>query len=314
MRMVRWLQPGTVWLVTNRCEQEQFLLEPSLKKNGAIGGWFARALEKYGDGIEVYCFTFMSNHFHILLRDTKGQMPKVMWYFQTNLAKELNLMLGRPTGRVFGRRYDARQINGEQPFLERYAYVLCNPVKDGLVERASHWPGLSSLEAALSGEPMHFRLLDRTAYHNASRSGKPVKREDYVKTHTIRLAVPPMMAKLDGQQQREMVAQLIAGFEEKQVQARQADGKGFLGKEMVMSSRATDRPRTPSFRRRRAVVAETEEEEREAMNVWRWVTGSYRECFANYRKASRLGRSFHGEWPLWTCPPGCLEPVGDPPG
>jgi len=307
MRLVRWLQPGTVWLITNRCERETFLLEPSEKVNELVGGWLARALERYGDGIEVYGFSFMSNHFHILLRDNKGQLPKVMWYFQTNLAKEVNRVLGRPTGRVFGRRYDTKQIEDELPFLGRLAYVLCNPVKHGLVKRASHWHGLSSLDASLSGEPMRFRLLDRTALHNALRGGKPVKREDFVRTHTIRLAVPPMLAESSDDEQREMVADLVAAFEEGRLGKTEADDGERARRR---SARRTDRPRAPSFQRRRAVVAETAEREAEVMDAWKWTTNSYHECFDGFRRAARRGRRFHGEWPPWTCPPGCLEPVG----
>ncbi len=31
--------------------------------------WFSRAMKKYGDGLEIYAYYFLSNHF--LLRDTE---------------------------------------------------------------------------------------------------------------------------------------------------------------------------------------------------------------------------------------------------
>jgi REP element-mobilizing transposase RayT len=310
MRLVRWLRADSLWLVTNRCECEMFLLTPTARKNELIGGWLARALERYGDGIELYAFVFLSNHFHLLLRDTKGQLPKVMWYFQTNLAKEINLALGRPTGRVFGRRYHATLLRGDQVFLERWAYVTANAVKAGLVRRASSWPGLSSLESSLSGSPMSFRLLDRTALHNALRSGKPVKRSDFIKTHALRLAVPPMLADFGRKARREFLERLVSDFEAEQNAQRKAEGKGFLGVAKVLSQRPMDRPLNPSFSPRIPVTADDEEQAAELLEAWIWVTNSYQCCFYRYRKASRFGNWFRAKWPEWTCPPSCMEPVG----
>jgi REP element-mobilizing transposase RayT len=310
MRMVRLFPPETVWLITNRCEREQFLLKPSAEVNEAVGGWFARSLERYGDGIEVYAFNVLSNHFHILARDTKGQLPKVMWYFQTNLAKEVKRLRGSATGHVFGRRYDAKLVESEQRFLSRYAYVLCNPVKDGLVEEAGQWPGLSSLDAALSGEPLRFRLLDRTAYHNASRGGRRVRREDFVRTHTIELAVPPMWAGLGRRRRRSVIRELVSGYDAVKELERESEGRGVAGVARVLSRSFADRPRRPAFRRRRLVVAESAEREEEVMEGWRRAHDSYRETFAGLRRALLLGRRFHGEWPPWTCPPGSLVPMG----
>jgi hypothetical protein len=304
------LPPNTVWLVTNRCEHERFLLKPSPALNEILGGWFARALERYGDGIEVYAFIFLSNHFHILLRDTTGQMPRVMWYFQTNLAKEVKLLCGRTSGRVFGQRYDAKMVEGDERFLSRYAYVLGNPVKHGLVETAAQWPGLSSLGAARSGERLSFRLLDRTAFHNAARGDKPVRREDFIRTHTIELAVPPMWAHLNPRRRRSMIEKLMSGFEESKGMEREAEGRHVEGSSMVLWRTSEDRPRMPAFRRRRSVVAQSAQRENEIMEVWKRVHDSYRETFAGLRRALLLGRRFQGEWPPWTCPPGCLEPAG----
>lgn len=309
MRPVRWLVPNTVWLVSNRCELEQLLLLPLAGINELIGTWLARALEKHGDGIDLYGFIFLGNHFHLLLRDTKSQLSRFMWYFQTNLAKAINRALGRKGGRVFARRYDAEMVEGEEEFLARYAYVVGNAVKAGLVERAAAWPGLSSLGAALTGGVLRFVQFDRTAYHNATRRGQRVDRSRFMKAYEIRLAVPPMWSELTVEQRRLQVQELVAGFEAQQVRARRAEGRGFLGVVGVLSQRPTDRPLESSFAPRVYVLCRDQERRREIKGAWREVTGLYREQFDTLRKASRLGRRFHSEWPPWTCPPSCMEPV-----
>jgi hypothetical protein len=62
MRAPRWLLPEAVHFVTNRCEREQFLLLPVPEMREIIGGWFARALETFGKGIEIYAFVFLMTH------------------------------------------------------------------------------------------------------------------------------------------------------------------------------------------------------------------------------------------------------------
>ena len=60
--------------IPNRCEQEQFLLLPSQTINQIIGAWFARSLCLFGEGLEIFAFIFLGNHFHLLCRDTKGTL------------------------------------------------------------------------------------------------------------------------------------------------------------------------------------------------------------------------------------------------
>ena len=96
---------NSVYFVTNRCHQERFFMLPRPGVNKLIGAWLAIALYKYGDGIEVFAFIFLSNHFHILLRDTKGQLAEFMWYLQLNIAKALNEFNGKRRGAFFSREY-----------------------------------------------------------------------------------------------------------------------------------------------------------------------------------------------------------------
>jgi len=46
--------------------------------------------------------------------------------------------------------------------IDKMTYALANPVKDGLVEKAHHWPGITSLDALMharsliASRPKHF--------------------------------------------------------------------------------------------------------------------------------------------------------------
>ena len=147
MSGIRMHLKNEVHFVTNRCEHEMFLLLPSKQSTEIIQCWFARALCLFGQGIEIYAFVFLGNHWHALLRDTNGTLAAFMWYFQGNVAKAINKELGRK-GRFWSREYDDVIVPGEAELLDRYAYTVSNAVKAGLVDTSDEWPGWSSLEGS----------------------------------------------------------------------------------------------------------------------------------------------------------------------
>jgi REP element-mobilizing transposase RayT len=199
--------------ITNRCEQEQFLLLPTEQTQALIIEWLARAVTFVGGEVEIHAFIFLSNHFHMLLRDTGGQLARFLGYFQGNLAKAVNKSLGR-RGKFWGREYDDMIFGTDEDYLNRYAYTLCNAVKAGLVDEAREWRGVSSLELAQSGKALTVRVLNKTKLHNATRRGQKVKMEKYYETHTLELAVPPMWAGLTRGRRAKKLAELLQSGEE----------------------------------------------------------------------------------------------------
>jgi len=174
MASIRMHMPNDIHFVTNRCEQERFFMLPSKTINQIIGAWFARALCLFGDGLEIYAFVFISNHFHLLVRDTKGTLAQFMDYFQGNVARAINREIGRK-GKFWAREYDDAIVAGDAEFINRYVYILCNAVKAGLVEHAAQWPGWSSLHGALTNTGYSFDLLNKTKYYNATRNGNAIR-------------------------------------------------------------------------------------------------------------------------------------------
>ncbi len=66
MSTVRMHEKNAVHFVTNRCEHEMFLLLPTKEVNSIVMEWFIKAMAIYGNGLEIYAFCFLSNHFHVL--------------------------------------------------------------------------------------------------------------------------------------------------------------------------------------------------------------------------------------------------------
>jgi hypothetical protein len=56
MSQIRMHINDSVHFVTNRCEHEMFLMMPTPAITKIIQSWFAKALCRFGDGIEIYAF------------------------------------------------------------------------------------------------------------------------------------------------------------------------------------------------------------------------------------------------------------------
>lgn len=92
-----------------------FFLLPNKETNDLIRFWMAKGISKYAQNLEVFAFCFLSNHFHMLVRDPGGQLAIFMSYFQGNLAKAVNKKIGRK-GTFWGREYDDVIVDGEDEF------------------------------------------------------------------------------------------------------------------------------------------------------------------------------------------------------
>ena len=69
---------GDIHMVTNRCEEGAFFLLPTALINEIITYWLARSMSKFGNGLKIYCYFFLSNHFHLFCKDTEGTLAEFM--------------------------------------------------------------------------------------------------------------------------------------------------------------------------------------------------------------------------------------------
>ena len=306
---MRIWNPEHVYFVTNRCEQERLFLLPRLEVKRLIGAWLAKSLAEHGDGIELYAFIFLSNHFHLLLRDTKGQLPGFMWYFQLNLAKAVNHLLNR-RGHFFCREYDAAPVLTDADFENRYAYILTNAVKAGLLEHARGGPFLSSLGMALDdGLRPEFEWLDKTRLHELTRRGRRVTKWEVTRVYRLELWVPPAWRGWSAARRYRRVEGLVEANEARYGRERRAEGKGFLGARRILLQSPLMRPRSPSFSPRVRVFCRDEGLKQLFLEAARTLRGLYLTALDGFRKAAQKGARPLVEWPPWTYPPSTWVPV-----
>jgi REP element-mobilizing transposase RayT len=121
--------------------------------------------------IRVVAFTFLSNHYHMVVEVLDDRdAPKISKFLQTlnqTIAETLNKLLGR-TGHFFRGKPKITAILDDTALFGRMTYTHTQAVHHGLVERAEEWLGLSSFRAVCDGkasvEVPHF---DEAAWREA---------------------------------------------------------------------------------------------------------------------------------------------------
>jgi REP-associated tyrosine transposase len=229
MTAPRQVLPGTTYLVTRRCAQRQFLLQPSKRTTNPIFMYLLAVAARRYD-IQVHAFCVMSNHFHLVLTDPHARLPAFHQFLDALVARALNAALGRWEAFWAPNSYSAVRLVSSEDVVEKTAYVLANPVAAGLVGTGSVWPGLWSSPEVIGNDAL---VVARPEHFFDPQGGMP----DRV---ALELTIPPVFE--DREQFRRAVVAAITVREEK---ARSMWGPrgGFAGIRRILAQKPTTRPR-----------------------------------------------------------------------
>lgn len=171
MSLPRPVIPGETVMITRRCTQRQFLLRPNAATNQILLYCLAIAAERYGMLIHAFCF--MSNHWHLVATDTRGQRPEFFRWFHEFSAKCLNATYGRWENLWASEQTSVVRLVNQTAQVDKLVYTLTNPVKAALVSSHELWPGAwggpSDVGKALHiGRPKGFFLEGGRMPHTAT--------------------------------------------------------------------------------------------------------------------------------------------------
>lgn len=328
-RPIRHVAADRYYMLTNRCALGQFVMRPDEETKRILKGCLARAVDKYD--VELVCFVFLSNHFHLIARFPARNMSEFMGEFQSQIASRLNDHRDRD-GTVFPERYDDKALLDARVLEDKIAYVLNNPVKDGLVPRATDWPGVSSLELHAEDEPLVGKWLDGKEWTKLKRRKGEHTREEAMQTHRVELHLPealgetcegPIQAACDGgepsEADREARIERLMALVERDRRRLWKAATGSAGRppetptpealvEWDWSYIPPESPSSP-FDRRRLGVASRPEAMEDYRERRRQISESYRALSAKWREGKRVDPE---EFPPGTYPPTCRHCV-DPP-
>ena len=232
-RRLRFVPPeGALVEITCRTVQGRLLLRPSPVLNEVIRGVLARSVRLYV--VEMNAFTFLSNHFHLLLSvyDAR-QLAAFMTYLNSNLAREAGRLV-RWREKFWGRRYQAIIVSAEEEAqVARLTYILAHGVKEGLVESPLDWPGVHCARALVEGTVVSGVWHDRTLAYKARRGHLPLDPEAFVEREELTLAPIPCWRWMTPAAYRERVQRLITEIEDWGRRRREETGMPPLGREAV---------------------------------------------------------------------------------
>jgi putative transposase len=164
MSLPRQVLPGQFYMVTRRCTQRQFLLRPDAETNNAFTYCLIEAAQRFEIDVILPCA--LSNHYHAVVFDRCGRYPEFLEHFHKLFARCQNALRGRWENFWASEQVCVVKLVGREDVLDKLVYTAINPVKDGLVDRVDHWPGVNGLRALLTGRclraerPRHFFRRD----------------------------------------------------------------------------------------------------------------------------------------------------------
>lgn len=116
------------------------------------------------NNITLFGWTAMSNHMHLLVRDNEAKLPEFLAYMNRLIARGINALRKRRENMWASEQANAVFCIDSSDQFDKLVYLLANPVAAHLVERASEWPGASSLKQHLTGDA---EVIDRPDFLSA---------------------------------------------------------------------------------------------------------------------------------------------------
>ncbi len=224
-------------MITRRCTQRQFLMRPDHETNNAFIYCLGLAAQRCR--IRVIFTAAMSNHHHTGIEDPDGNYPAFLEHFHKLFAKCQNALRGRWENFWSSEQTSVVRLVDASDVLDKMTYALSNPVKDGLTEKAHHWPGVTSLAALMHGKPL---VASRPRHFFRDDSGLP-------EVVTLTISRPTEFRELSDQAFAVMVQQRICAAEETAAAERRRSGLQVIGRRAVLAQKWSAHPASREPRR-----------------------------------------------------------------
>lgn len=147
---------GALYHVIQRGNNREYIFDlPEYKKH--IIEQLVNAVKV--DGVQIFAYVIMGNHYHLALRTNRDPLSKVMHRINTRFSRYYNLTRKR-TGPVFESRYKAFPVEDESYLLALTRYIHRNPIRAGICKNVSdyRWSSDSAYRGKGNGF-VHTKLL-----------------------------------------------------------------------------------------------------------------------------------------------------------
>lgn len=246
----------------SRVFQGRHLLRPDAATNEIILGVIGRAQSIF-EGVDLYAFAFMSNHFHAMAKGPAQQLSAFIGYIKREISRRLGARPDINWPGTMWHEYIATALPTDASQLNCIKYILAQGTKEGLVERPQDWPGAHCVKALMLGRELSGKWLDSTSFLRArqaeQRKREPghVKRADYLSAYKVNLTPLPCWAELNESEQQSQVAAIVQGIVAEARSERAKHGKKVVGAKNVLKvsrERRTSLPKLPWYESRRRMI------------------------------------------------------------
>ncbi len=238
MAKARQVLPRRFYLLTRRCTQRQFWLRPDSEVNQIWRYCLAEAATRHD--IDVVFTTVMSNHVHTVVYDRQARRPKVIEFIEhlhKLVARCVNSLRGRWENLWASERTSIVHLKTPEDVMAKMVYAATNPVKDNLVERVEHWPGVNAYTDFVNDRAVQVERPRRFFQPNGKMPASV----------TLRYVVPPELG--DAAEVRARLRELVRAEEAQLLLARRRGGRRVLGRRAVLRQRCSEQPASAAPRR-----------------------------------------------------------------
>ncbi len=146
-RPLRLEFPGALYHITSRGDRQKAIYFDDQDREAWLS-ILALVCRRFNFVVHAYCQ--MTNHYHVLLETVEGNLAQGMRQLNSIYSQDFNRR-HHLVGHVFQGRYKAILVQKECYLLELARYIVLNPVRAGIVNRAEDWPWSSHTALIAAG-------------------------------------------------------------------------------------------------------------------------------------------------------------------
>jgi putative transposase len=290
MTAPRCILPGTVYLLTRCAVRQHFVFHPCEQRRMQAIFFYHLAVTSQRHGIRVMAACLMSSHYHIVLEDVRGVLPKFVHDFGQSLA-DTTQPFRRWSGQVMEKgpaSYVA--LPSLKAIVDECAYILANPTAAGAVRYSKDWPGARTRVADVGCGVVETSI---PPFRRANKTWPEVA--------TLQYQTPKCVSEtMSADELQEAIDARVSELEREAWASHKRDGRGFQG--AARACRVSTDKRgvsgegepslNPRFAARDASVL------RRAIEAWRKFRQAYDEALAAWRQGNTDVEFPCGTWKM----------------